>query len=91
MSTEEDRDIQDQEADVVVEEEAVEDRGISPARVVAGSLEIICLVISFIMAIFRFLLAPVGGVCGVLAARGIVLGIFRLNLWAQKGFLAGLV
>ena len=90
MSTEENREIPDQEAESANEVEIVEERGISPARAIAGRLAIICLVISFIMTVFIFLLPPVGAfVCGILAALGIVLGIFRLTPWALKGFLGG--
>ena len=93
MSTEENVDLSTQEADPVVEEEAVEEEaveehGTHPVRVFAGYLAIPCLVMSFIMAIFLFLLPPVGDfVFGVLAALGVILVIFRFMPWALKGIL----
>ena len=74
--------------DAVVDEKAVESQDIHPARVLAGLLAVPCLVVSFIMAIFLFLLPPLGDfVCGVLAVLGIVLVISSHMPWALKGFL----
>ncbi len=88
MSTEENRELSIQEADSVVDEKAVEEHRTHPVRVFAGFLAIPCLVISFIMAIFLFLLPPVGDfVFGVLAALGVILVIFRFMPWALRGLL----
>ena len=57
-------------------------------QVLAGVLAVPCLVVSFIMAIFLFLLPPVGDfVCGVLAVLGIILGMICITPWTLKGFL----
>ena len=57
-------------------------------QALAGALAVPCLVVSFIMAIFLFLLPPVGDfVCGVLAVLGIILGMICITPWALKGFL----
>ncbi|MDE2780680.1 MAG: hypothetical protein OXI91_13530 [Chloroflexota bacterium] len=94
MNTQENRDLPVQEADSPGRDKAVEEHAIHPVRVLAGVLAIPCLALSFLMAIFLFLLPPVGDfVCGVLAVLGVILVIFRLMPWALKGLLgtAGLV
>ena len=88
MSTEEYQDLSIQEADSVVDERDVEEHHIHPARVLAGLVAIPCLVVSFIMGTFSFLLPPAGDfVFGVLAALGVILVIFRFMPWALRGLL----
>ena len=88
MSAEEYRDLSIEEADSAFGEEAASEHDTHPVRVFAGFLAIPCLVLSFIMAIFLFLLPPVGDfVFGVLAALGVILVIFRFMPWALRGLL----